>query len=80
MSKKKKNNCISASSVDLFGEKSCWYEQKSDHSSKGICKKIPCSASIKLGENNTLKYDVLKVFYNKLIVEINIMKTKVLEY
>lgn len=56
-----KEKCISASSLDLYGDKCCYFTVISDISGKAsnFCGKIPYSASIRLGENKTLEYDVI---------------------
>lgn len=54
-------DCISASSVNLYGDKCCYYKVKSNISdnAEDFCRKIPYSASIKLGEKKILEYDVI---------------------
>jgi len=59
-SKNSKDDCKAASSMDMYGDKCCWYKSKTD-SSKTMCKKVPYSASIKLSDSDgdNLKYDVI---------------------
>ena len=52
------DGCISASSVDLYGDKCCVYTKVSDETNQ-TCKKIPYSASIRLGDEEILNYDVI---------------------